>query len=412
MTSVAKDNKDAIIAAYNYTVKASLITNDDVEDLITETISDVLLNFEYGTKHMPTIYIGIKVNTKLYNKLVKNKNDATIKLSIYKYNKNSTTQLQKPYIEDNFVYEMNKDTSYNTTLVNETFKGSDSTGQAYKKGYIALIKIQSLNDNKKQIINGIVRNINLSSLIYTYTKHMNMVIEPISNNVNISQLVLPPMDSITKFLEYLDLNYAIYNSGYRYFRDFDKTYLLSCDGNPVSDGTNSINTIIIKIADNVDAEGNINSTQINIEDNSYVITIDSSRVTIDTNTTKEKSYNKIVGVTTDGKVSQYDINIPKNKYSTEKVKIQRVNNENTRSISAQKNTLERTNVMMKIVKTELDGSMLTPNKEYIVKNKTENRKYDGRYLLVSKKEILLKQEGTFISAMSFDLTKVEPVKED
>ena len=98
MAGVAKDNKDAIIAAYNYTVKASLITNDDVEDLITETISDVLLNFEYGTKHMPTIYIGIKVNTKLYNKLVKNKNSATIKLSIYKYNKNSTTQLQKPYI--------------------------------------------------------------------------------------------------------------------------------------------------------------------------------------------------------------------------------------------------------------------------------------------------------------------------
>ena len=67
---------------------------------------------------------------------------------------------------------------------------------------------------------------------------------------------------------------------------------------------------------------------------------------------------------------------------------------------------------MKIVKTELDGSMITPNKEYIIKNKTENRKYDGRYLLVSKKEILLKQEGIFISAMSFDLTKVEPVKED
>ena len=196
MASVAKDNKNSVIAAYNYTVEASLITNDDTEDLITETISDVLLNFEYGTKHMPTIYVGIRVNTKLYNKLVKNKNDATIKLKIYKYNKNSTTQLRKPYIEDDFVYEMNNDTSYNTTLVNETFGDSDSTGQAYKKGYIALIKIQSLNDNKKQIINGIVRNVNLSSLIYTYTKHMNMVIEPIENNVYIIQLVfLTPVDT-------------------------------------------------------------------------------------------------------------------------------------------------------------------------------------------------------------------------
>lgn len=410
MAEVNKDKKN-IIVAYNYTVKASLITEDGTEDLITETIKDILISREYMVKRMPTIYLGINLNTKMYNKLVENKDTAVIHLVINKYNKNANTILEKPYIVDDFIYDMTRDPSYNTTMVDKIFENSDSTGQSYKTGHLALLKIESLNDNKKQIINGIVQNTNLSSLIYTFTKHMNMVIEPIKNNITISQLVLPPIESVSKFLEYIDLNYGIYSSGYRYFRDFNKTYLLSCDGKPVKDGTNTINSIIIKIVDNIEAEGKINSTQIGIDNDSYVITIDSSNTTIDINTIKEKRYNKIIGVTTNGKVSQHNLNIPKNKLSTEKVQIQRVNNENTRSISAKRKLIERSNIILNIVKTEIDGSMITPNKEYIVKNVKENRKYDGKYLLLYKKEILLKQEGVFISGMSFGLAKIAPVKD-
>lgn len=410
MQEVNKDKKNTIVA-YNYTVSASLVLEDGTEDLITETIRDVLLNYDYANKRMPTIYIGINLNTKMYNKLIENKNNATIHLVINKYNKNSNTVLEKPYISDDFIYDMTHDPSYNTNMVDKIFENDDSTGKSYKTGYIALLKIESLNDNKKQIINGIVKNTNISSLIYSFTKHMNMVIEPIKNNININQLVIPPMESITKFLEYIDLNYGIYSSGYRYFRDFNKTYLLSCDGKPVEDGTNTINSIIIKISDNVDAEGKINSTQIGIDNDSYVITIDSSNTSIDIDTTKEKRYNKIIGVTTDGKVSEHELNISKNKFSTEKVQIQRVNNENTRSISAKQKLIERNNVILNIVKTEIDSSMITPNKEYIVKNVKENKKYDGKYLLLYKKEILLKQESIFISGMSFGLAKIAPVKD-
>lgn len=410
MAEVVKDKKNTTVA-YNYTVKVSLVLEDGTEDIITETIRDILLSYEYTKKRMPTIYIGINLNTKMYNKLVENKDNATIHLVINKFNKNSNTILEKPYIVDDFIYDMTHDPSYNTNMVDKIFENDDSTGKSYKVGHIALLKIESLNDNKKQIINGIVKNTNLSSLIYSFTKHMNMVIEPIKNNITIPQLVLPPMESITKFLEYIDLNYGIYSSGYRYFRDFNKTYLLSCDGNPVEDGSNSINTIIIKIADNVDAEGKINSTQIGIDNDSYIITIDSSNTSISINSTKEKRYNKIIGVTTDGKVSEHELNISKNKLSKEKVQLQRVNNENTRSISARRKSIERSNIILNIVKTEIDGSMITPNKEYIVKNVKENKKYDGRYLLLYKKEILLKQEGIFISGMSFGLAKIAPIKD-
>lgn len=399
------DKNKTIIAAYNYTVQATLLTDDEEYDLLTDTIEDILLNYDYDGKTMPTIYIGIRLNTKLYQTLVDHENDALINLVIEKYNKNSDNHLPSPYIKDDFIYQMTKDPNYNAKLESLASNDEDTTGKDYKKGYIALLKMKSINDNKK-INNGIVVNTNLSTLIYSFMKHMKLVMEPIQNNIKISQLVIPPIDSITKLLYYIDMNYAIYDSGYRYFRDFDKTYLLSSEGNPVSDGTSAIDTIIINIADNIEPEGKLNSTQIDIENDAYVINVDSDRTTIDIRDTIEKSYNKIVGITSNGKVSQYDLDIPRNKYSDEKVQLQRINNENTRSIESAKRKIERNTIVLNIVKTEIDSSMITPNKKFVVKNCKENRQYDGKYILIYKKEILLAQDNKFTAAMSFGLAKV------
>lgn len=399
------DKKKSTIAAYNYTVEAKFINDDEEIDFITETMVDIILNYDYINKTMPTIYMGLRINSKLYEKLIDHTDDAIIHLKINKFNKNSNTILETPYIDDNFIYKITKDPNYNRAIEEDVNQGEDSTGKDYKKGYIGLIKIQSLNDNKK-VNNVIVRNTNLSTLIYTFTKHMNMVMEPIDNNITISQLVIPPIDSITKLLKYIDLNYAIYPSGYRYFRDFNKTYLLSWAGNPVSDGTSSNDTIIIKIMDNIDEDGKLNSTQIDQTNGSYIINIDSENTTIEINEDKEKSYNKIVGITANGKVSEYDLNIPKNKLSSEKIQIKRINNENTRSIESYKRKIEGTSVLLNIVKTEIDATMIVPNKQFIVKNCDEYSNYDGKYILVYKKEVLLLQEGVYISATSFGLAKV------
>lgn len=399
------DKKKSTVAAYNYTVQATFISDDEEIEFVKETIVDVILNYEYMVKTMPTIYLGLRMNTKLYEKLLEHSDDAIIHLKINKFNKNSNTILEKPYINDNFIYKIPKDPNYNRALEEASNNGEDSTGKDYMKGYLGLIKIESLNDNKR-LINTIVRNTNLSSLIYTYTKHMNMVMEPIDNNVVISQLVIPPIESITKLLSYIDLNYAIYPSGYRYFRDFDKTYLLSNAGNPVSDGSNTIDTIIIKIMNNIEADGKLNSTQIDQTNGTYIINIDSDNTTIEINDDKEKSFNKIIGVTTNGNVSEYDLNIPKNKLSSEKVKIKRVNNENTRSIESYKRKIEGASVLLNIVKTEIDATMIVPNKQFIVRNCEEYRKYDGKYILAYKKEVLLLQEGIYISGTTFGLAKV------
>ena len=61
---------------------------------------------------------------------------------------------------------------------------------------------------------------------------------------------------------------------------------------------------------------------------------------------------------------------------------------------------------MTISKTEIDGTILTPNKQYQIRNYEANRQYDGKYILSFKKEVLLRQDDNYISSVMFGLRKV------
>ena len=68
--------------------------------------------------------------------------------------------------------------------------------------------------------------------------------------------------------------------------------------------------------------------------------------------------------------------------------------------------LDSVSVIINISRSDMDTSILTPNKEFIVKNYEENKQYDGRYLLSYKKEIMTQQGEDFISNVVFGLRKV------
>ena len=84
----------------------------------------------------------------------------------------------------------------------------------------------------------------------------------------------------------------------------------------------------------------------------------------------------------------------------------RINTNNLSYINTVKDNIENNTVILKIVKSTIDSSILTPNKEYIVQHHTSNSKYNGKYLLYTKQEILVKQSNTFTSSTVFELRKV------
>ena len=396
----------SIITAFNYNVTMNLVLNNGKEiQMIPESIKSVAIDNNYDKYTMPIIFVGLRLSNDMYDTMVANMQSATIIFSIYKYDKNSTNKMDKVYIRDRFIYVMPSDPNYNRKL-EETSTDPDQTitGSNYKEGYITLLKADILNKNKV-LNNAILKNTSLLSIIHLYTKHMNMVIEPIKDK-KIDMLIIPPMESILKLIKYLDYYIGIYEGGYRWYRDLNCTYLLSNQGNSVPSKDSTFDSMIIRVLDNSEDYGQVNSIEINRDKRTYVLNVSGDNTNIDIDKFKSLSYDSIIGIDTEGNYITSDLNIPKNIYSEDKKMVRRIYDGKTDELYGMKKRIENSSVILNITKTEMDASLLTPNKEYQVKNFNSYSQYDGKYILSYKKEILIQQDNNFIGDVMFGLRKV------
>lgn len=402
----------AAVMEYNYDVEATLVYGNNSLVFDENTIKSIILNHDFDNKNMPIIYLQISIAPDQYNIMVQNRSNASIIFTLYKYDATSNSQIKKKYISDSFSYMMTSDPNYNESLntgSNQRFSENKNNVEeslkatSYFNGYIALVKEESLNANK-QLNNGIFRNCNLISLIHRFTKHMTMVIEPLDpqNNTTIDQIIIPPVDTVTKVLEYIDSEQLIYPTGYRYFRDFDKTYLLSNSGNAVDLHDGAYSKVFIEICDPLEVIESGNAMEIDTANKAYIIKINANDTSIKVDQSVDRSYNSIMSIDSDGQTTNVDLNVEAHSDSTQKVQVTR---SGTETITKSKYMRESTATMLSITKSNIDSSILTPNKEYIVKNYKNNAQYNGRYILSYKKEVLAR-DGNYVISTLFGLRKV------
>ncbi len=391
----------SVIQSYNYSISMTYVLNNKEYEILDESIKNLITSYDYETKNMPIIYIGIKIKTDLFNIMVKNANDGDIILSVYRYiEKGDTINKRTPYIRSSFSYFMTSDLNYNKTL-----EKSAETTNSYSVCTIGLYDMTLINENYINA-NTIIKNSDMLSIVHNFTSHMNMIIEPFSNNEKISLCVIPPINTLTSLLDYLNRVHNFYNTSYRYFRDFNKTYLLSTEGNSVISSEEDYSTIIIRIMDTVEIETKILSMEIDRTQHAYIIYIDANFTNMNIDRLKDKRYNKIIGIDSYGNTNQEDLNVPKNHVYQERCTYQRLPYDNIEYNKVMKDNIENTSIILNINKTEIDSALLTPNKEYLVQNYSSYDEYNGNYLLAYKKEIIVKQDDRYISNTLFGLRKI------
>lgn len=396
----------SIVTSYKYQIELNLMIGDKNYEISSNSIRTIMPSYDYDKNTMPTIYLGVRLDTDMYDRLVQNSNTALLSMRIFKTNENSTVSFNEPYIEGRFIYNMSSDPNYNKSYEQLVSAGQTTDlNDNYLEGNIGLMSVDLIDDNKK-LFNDIVKDTDLISIVHRYTHHMKMCIEPFDNNDKIDQFIIPPITSITKLLSYINSNYCFYKSGYRFFRDFNRTYLLSAKGNPVSDDTNKYDSIIISIRDPLDDMGKVNSMELDSENHAYIINVSANDTSIKVNKLVNHEFNSIIGIDTLGNVSEAELNIPDTPETSKKYILERVATNNFDKILNTKNQIESISVAMTISKTEIDGTILTPNKQYQIRNYEANRQYDGKYILSFKKEVLLRQDDNYISSVMFGLRKV------
>lgn len=377
---------------FRYNVSALYINGDEVTEIMPESISSLAAVYDYDNKNMPILYMEFNVKADLYDAMVINIETARIILTIKRYDKKAASGLERIFIRKEFSYLMETDPDYHKPL--EKLENSrEPIETSYKRGIIALMDTESLDNNSVQY-NDIFKNSNMISIVHRYTKHMCMIIEPFTYNEIIPCLIIPPITSIRALLKFLNECYPFYDKGYRYFRDFDRTYLLSNEGNPVDDNTDMYDTMIIEIMDTTAVETKSSGIYTDPNQKAYVMQVDALDTNVSIDIVRNKEFNAIVGVDTFGDSETVDLftNVDDQK---EKVLLSRVYN--LRYLENVKAQIDSGTVVLQLKRTEIDSSIITPNKEYIIKNYREYSEYNGRYILSSKRDVYLQQNNEFIS---------------
>lgn len=380
--------------SYRYEISGIYINGDETTDILSESIISLATIYDYDNNNMPILYLEFNVKSDLYDEMVNNIETAKIILTVKKYDKKAASGLSHIFIRREFSYLMQTDPDYHKPL--ERLENSrEPSPTSYKKGIIALIDTDLL-DNNKVLYNDIIKKSNMISVVHRYTNHMNMIIEPFDNNDIIDCLIIPPIASIKELLKFLNEFSCFYEKGYRYFRDFGKTYLLSNNGNPVDDNSDIYNTMIIEILDTTESESKVTGIYTDTNQKVYIMQVDSMDTHMNIDVTNNKEYTSIIGITSSGDIKKLNLSIvPEN--SKEKVLLQRICNDNMRYLDNIKENIDSSSVVLQLSKSEIDSSIITPNKEYIIKNYREFSEYNGTFILSSKKDVFIQQNGEFIS---------------
>lgn len=403
---MANESNISITTAFKYKLEMSLLIGKKYYEIPRNSVKTILISSDYDKNNMPIIYMRIRMSSTIYNQMVLNNDRATISFRLFKFDDKSVSGVVESYIEDNFTYVMPTDPNYNEAM--EQYVSGSSTAyndnaDAYMEGYIALTSLKLVGDNVK-LINTIVKDTDIMSIVHKFTSHMNMCIEPFDNRDHIDQMIIPPITTISKLLAYLNDQYCFYKNGYRYFRSFNTTYLLSANGNAVKEGINSFNTIIISICDPLDEKGKSNAIDLDRTNHAYIIYVDAKKTSISVDKFANKQYNSIIGVDTEGNTVQEELRVPPTPDSTEKTIITRT--DSLDYIYNIKRAVESVAVILTVSKTEIDSSLFTPNKEYQIKHYSSSREYDGKYILSYKKEVLVQQGEEYIGNILFGLRRI------
>jgi hypothetical protein len=365
-----------------------------VESIEPERISFLMIDHLYENVHiLPVIYIRLNVSSEMYSKIVSSVETSTFHLIVHKKDGLSNVSIYKKILDDVFTYVTSStNPNYFDTL------NKDSVDPHY--GITIGLVSESMTNKLRQKFNGIYNNISLSELVSMAVEGLGnkLLMAPVDNDTHYDSILIPPISSRYKLLEYLNSRYPYYNSSYTFYMDFNRTYLIP-KGTKVEDGNKvSVANIYIKNYTASDAVQDGYS----VVNGSYVMNINASETNVTVNTATSKVTNNIIGYSDYIGVQDYNIYNYNTEGNTQKTVYTR-----GFDVSKDVNDIENSNVLIQLVKQNIDADVFNPNMQFNVTNYSNFGKYDGRYYLSFKREIYsITSSGEFRISCNIGLKSV------
>lgn len=293
------------MSKYKYRISMSYLdtANSKETQINAACIKMICVEKDYMKLNMPIMIAQLDLDKNLVDNIILNNKDNLFNLFIYRYAEEGD-QYAERVLQGQFVYFLNKDINYNKDLdysdQETALNGGTKREDKFRTIEIGLM-MKSNIDNNKKVVNDVFYNTNMLNVVTSITKHMTILIEPFTYNKTMEQLVLPPMESIAKALDFLNNTNVFYDTPFMYFVDFDLAYLLSTSGAGVQKSTDKYNSVIIDIKNVTDKGSFTEGMTIDDKNGNYYIPISTVNTTYVTNYITSKKFNNIIAIIDVGK---------------------------------------------------------------------------------------------------------------
>lgn len=390
---------------YMHKISKSKYKSYDIDGM---NINNLVIHSDYINNNMPIILATIVIDSALANIMVNTTNiqNDYIILHINKYDAEDQFGLELPYVEGIFNYYTYDPINKNASIdYNESANHSNTS--ILRKVQIGLIKQESVKANAK-CFNGILSKTTMQDMIHYVLNNAGLpsLVKQLDYNTVFDQIVIPSMQTVSKTLEYLNNIAVFYKTPYRFFIDFDTTYLIDSSGDAFGRKGETITNILLNIGDNIDRGSSSEGMIIDKKKNLYYIPILFGDCDVADNYITSQKYNKIAVISSGGSTSTtLDLNTGDNAVGN--TKTIRISNDNEHLIENIAANIANSNTIASVSKVGVDNSIFTPNKEFTIQyNNTYDAKHNGKYLLDVKQETFIKESEYFTSMVTLTLSKI------
>ena len=292
---------------YTFDLKYKNKSDGKITQIDQNNIKSLTIYKEYDKYNMPICTMNLVLDKNLADDIISKMEENTFILTAYKIQADNESAVNELYFTEEFSYLTDDDTNKGKSLdYMKTDDKEDTREDVYRYLKIGLIS-KSLVDSNLHPNNATIYNSSMQDIVVDLLNiGVPLLVEPFTETETVSQLIIPPKESISKTLDYLNTVRVFYNTGYRFFMDFENTYLVSKAGKATLRTLDKYETVKFNLAELGSNESLLEGFKDDGESKSYIIDVPTTDIKYGKDNVLNKELNGFTAVIDASKTIQQD----------------------------------------------------------------------------------------------------------
>lgn len=386
---------------YRYNVELIYLTKKKNIKIKNECIKSIIIDHNISQNCMPIVYMNLWIDKKMADKIIKECNKNLFAFRLKKFNTLVENPIPIECFNKKFTYVLPTDVTKSYDLDYNEERENNTKTDTNRDLSIGLICIDHININKQNVEINASNGSIMDFAKYAVKDCKNLILEPFANNKKYKQFTMKPQNSVNEALKTLNDQRVFYETPYRFYMDFNNSFLISSSGKYIKKPDDVCKSVIIKIKDAITDESD---EGFELKDEKANIPVKYVDTKMYDNTAANKHSTTLRGASPNSKKKQELVNTAE--YSKKKTDMYRINNNNTLYQQNLQVEMDNNNFFIFFSKSGLDMDLFTPNKKITVKNIDRYKEFNGVYLVYRVRHNLIREHNSFVLASYVNMQKI------